>query len=200
MTTISPAKTIRVALIGNPNTGKSTLFTALAGVRQRVGNYPGVTVEKKIGHLRHDGHTFELVDLPGTYSLAPRSPDEMVAVDLLLGRRDNLQPPDVVLSHRRRQQSRAQFVSGEPGAVAGVADGRGAQHGRSGARPARSRSTSRRSAAIGSAGGSRAGQPPHRAGAAENCACRGCHEPTSASRRSVPKAISSAVARAGRLA
>ena len=79
------AKTIRVALVGNPNTGKSTLFTALAGVRQRVGNYPGVTVEKKTGHLRHGGQTFELIDLPGTYSLAPRSPDEMVTVDVLLG-------------------------------------------------------------------------------------------------------------------
>jgi ferrous iron transport protein B len=94
----SATKTIRVALIGNPNTGKSTLFTALAGVRQRVGNYPGVTVEKKTGHVQHDGQRFELVDLPGTYSLAPRSPDEMVTVDVLLGRRDNAEPPDVVLS------------------------------------------------------------------------------------------------------
>jgi ferrous iron transport protein B len=85
-------------VVGNPNTGKSTLFTALAGVRQRVGNYPGVTVEKKTGHLRHAGHTFELIDLPGTYSLAPRSPDEMVAVDVLLGRGEHGPPPDVVLS------------------------------------------------------------------------------------------------------
>lgn len=92
------SNTIRVALVGNPNTGKSTLFTALAGVRQRVGNYPGVTVEKKLGHLRHGEHRFELIDLPGTYSLAPRSPDEMVTVDVLLGRRDNASPPDVVLS------------------------------------------------------------------------------------------------------
>lgn len=98
MSTTSPPKTIRVAIVGNPNTGKSTLFTALAGVRQRVGNYPGVTVEKKTGTLRHDGHVFELIDLPGTYSLAPRSPDEMVTVDVLLGRRDNAGPPDVVLS------------------------------------------------------------------------------------------------------
>lgn len=90
-------KTIRVALVGNPNTGKSTLFTALAGVRQRVGNYPGVTVEKKTGHLQHGGRRFELIDLPGTYSLAPRSPDEMVTVDVLLGRRDNASSPDVVL-------------------------------------------------------------------------------------------------------
>jgi ferrous iron transport protein B len=85
-----------IALVGNPNTGKSTLFSALAGVRQRVGNYPGVTVEKKLGRMTHDGHTYTLVDLPGTYSLAPRSPDEMVAVDLLLGRLDD-GAPDAVL-------------------------------------------------------------------------------------------------------
>ena len=87
-----------VAFIGNPNTGKSTLFSALAGVRQRTGNYPGVTVEKKVGHLEHAGHRFELVDLPGTYSLAPRSPDEMVAVDVLLARRDDVRPIDLVVS------------------------------------------------------------------------------------------------------
>src|SRR5690606_25537865 len=80
-----------------PNTGKSTLFNALAGVRQRVGNYPGVTVEKKTGHLVHAGQRLELVDLPGTYSLAPRSPDEMVAVDVLLGRRTDAPAPDAVL-------------------------------------------------------------------------------------------------------
>lgn len=90
-------KTIRIALVGNPNTGKSTLFTALAGVRQRVGNYPGVTVEKKTGSLRHADQHFELIDLPGTYSLAPRSPDEMVTVDVLLGRHDHGPPPDAVL-------------------------------------------------------------------------------------------------------
>jgi ferrous iron transport protein B len=98
MTTAAASRTIRIAVVGNPNTGKSTLFTALAGVRQRVGNYPGVTVEKKTGHLRHGGQTFELIDLPGTYSLAPRSPDEMVTVDLLLGRSAGEPPPDVVLS------------------------------------------------------------------------------------------------------
>jgi ferrous iron transport protein B len=89
--------TLTVALIGNPNTGKSTLFNALAGVRQRVGNYPGVTVEKKTGRMTHQGVHFELIDLPGTYSLAPRSPDEMVAVDVLLGRRDDCPAPDAVL-------------------------------------------------------------------------------------------------------
>ncbi len=66
MTHSAPTKTIRVALVGNPNTGKSTLFTALAGVRQRVGNYPGVTVEKKTGTLRHDGNKFALIALPST--------------------------------------------------------------------------------------------------------------------------------------
>lgn len=87
-----------VALIGNPNTGKSTLFSALAGVRQRVGNYPGVTVEKKIGQLTLGQCRCQLVDLPGTYSLAPRSPDEMVAVDVLLGRVAELGQIDAVLS------------------------------------------------------------------------------------------------------
>jgi ferrous iron transport protein B len=91
------SNTLTVALIGNPNTGKSTLFTALAGVRQRVGNYPGVTVEKKSGHAEIDGRQFELIDLPGTYSLAPRSPDEMVAVDVLLGRQEGSATPHAVL-------------------------------------------------------------------------------------------------------
>ena len=89
---------LTVALVGNPNTGKSTLFTALAGVRQRVGNYPGVTVEKKLGRLQLDSQMCQLVDLPGTYSLAPHSPDEMVAVDVLLGRQPDVGPIDAVLS------------------------------------------------------------------------------------------------------
>jgi len=93
--TSSPA--ISVALIGNPNTGKSTLFNALCGGRVRTGNYPGVTVEKKSGRADFHGRQFRLVDLPGTYSLAPRSPDEMVAVDVLLGRRKDEPQPDVVL-------------------------------------------------------------------------------------------------------
>src|SRR5436309_2333940 len=97
MSIASPAKTLTVALIGNPNTGKSTLFSALAGVRQRVGNYPGVTVEKKLGTAEFHGHAFTIVDLPGTYSLSPRSPDEMVAVDVLLGRQADAPPIDVVL-------------------------------------------------------------------------------------------------------
>src|SRR5262245_18025005 len=97
MSLASPAKTLTAALIGNPNTGKSTLFSALAGVRQRVGNYPGVTVEKKLGTAEFHGQAFTIVDLPGTYSLSPRSPDEMVAVDVLMGRQADAPPIDVVL-------------------------------------------------------------------------------------------------------
>ncbi len=98
MTTAAPSTAaISVALIGNPNTGKSTLFNALSGGRVRTGNYPGVTVEKKSGRAEFHGRQFRLVDLPGTYSLAPRSPDEMVAVDVLLGRRADEPRPDVVL-------------------------------------------------------------------------------------------------------
>ena len=78
----SETRTCTVALIGNPNTGKSTLFTGLVGVRQHVGNYPGATVEKKTGRMEYAGQQFELIDLPGLYSLAPRSRDEMVAVEL----------------------------------------------------------------------------------------------------------------------
>jgi ferrous iron transport protein B len=87
-----------VALLGNPNTGKTTLFNALAGMRQRVGNYPGVTVETKKGAFTCQGKKFELIDLPGTYSLAARSPDEMVAVDVILGQQEGEARPAVVVS------------------------------------------------------------------------------------------------------
>jgi ferrous iron transport protein B len=86
------------ALVGNPNTGKTTLFNALSGLNQRVGNYPGVTVETKKGQMCCAGQVFDLIDLPGTYSLAPRSPDEMVAVDVILGQRPGEVRPDVVVA------------------------------------------------------------------------------------------------------
>ena len=90
---------LTVALIGNPNTGKTTLFNALTGLKQHVGNYPGVTVERKVGTLQLDEQTrIDLVDLPGTYSLAARSPDEMIAVDVLLGQQDGAEKIDVVLA------------------------------------------------------------------------------------------------------
>jgi len=88
------AKVRRIALIGNPNTGKTTLFNALTGLRQRVGNYPGVTVEKKVGAY---STSIELIDLPGTYSLAARSPDERVAVSVLLGAQEGEARPDAVV-------------------------------------------------------------------------------------------------------
>src|SRR5881275_1578188 len=91
-------RTPTAALVGNPNTGKTTLFNALSGLNQRVGNYPGVTVETKKGHTLCAGVPFDLIDLPGTYSLAPRSPDEMVAVDVILGQQAGEARPDVVVS------------------------------------------------------------------------------------------------------
>ena len=89
---------LRAALVGNPNTGKTTLFNALSGLRQHVGNYPGVTVETKKGQMYCCGKPFDLIDLPGTYSLAPRSPDEMVAVDVILGQQKGEARPDVVIA------------------------------------------------------------------------------------------------------
>ncbi len=88
-----------VALTGNPNTGKTTLFNALTGFRQHVGNYPGVTVEKRTARLRCDSanRTIELVDLPGAYSLAAHSKDEVVVLDALLGRQDELGAPDLIV-------------------------------------------------------------------------------------------------------
>src|ERR687885_378412 len=87
-----------VALAGNPNSGKTTLFNALTGLRQKVGNYPGVTVEKKEGRLLLGEHEVTVVDLPGAYSLTPRSPDEAIARDVLLGCRSDAPRPDVVVA------------------------------------------------------------------------------------------------------
>ncbi len=91
------ARTARVFLVGNPNTGKSTLFNRLTGLRQRVGNYPGVTVERKTGMLRLGDRDVEVVDLPGSYSLAAASPDERVVIDALSGRIRGLPAPDLVV-------------------------------------------------------------------------------------------------------
>jgi len=85
---------LTVALVGNPNVGKSSLFTALAGIPTRVGNYPGVTVERKVGRFTHSGRVIDLIDLPGIYGLVPRSPDEQVAVDVLAGTVAGVAPID----------------------------------------------------------------------------------------------------------
>ncbi len=86
-----------VALIGPPNSGKSTLFNRLTRLRQKVGNYPGVTVEQRVGLLAGGGHEIRIVDLPGVYSLTPYSDDERVAVDVLTGKMDGMPRPDAVL-------------------------------------------------------------------------------------------------------
>ena len=83
---------IRVALIGNPNVGKTELFNRLTGLRQHVGNWPGVTVEKKVGKCMYKGVELEIVDLPGTYSLTAHSIDELIARDYIVEEK-----PDVVI-------------------------------------------------------------------------------------------------------
>ncbi len=85
----------RIAVAGNPNSGKTSIFNQLTGLRQKVGNYPGVTVEKREGTL--SGSDIVLLDLPGAYSLSARSPDEEVARDVLLGRVEGTHRPDAVL-------------------------------------------------------------------------------------------------------
>jgi ferrous iron transport protein B len=87
-----------IALVGNPNAGKSALFNALTGARQKVGNYPGVTVERHSGRMSlPDGRPVELIDLPGTYGLEPSSPDEQVTRDVLFGTQAGERLPDAIL-------------------------------------------------------------------------------------------------------
>ena len=88
----------RVALVGNPNSGKTALFNALTGSRQKVANYAGVTVERKEGHVQTaDGRSLSVLDLPGTYSLRARSPDEVVTRDAVLGRLAGEESPDILI-------------------------------------------------------------------------------------------------------
>ncbi|MGX1102773.1 MULTISPECIES: ferrous iron transporter B [Bradyrhizobium] len=94
MTTAS----LRLALVGAPNTGKTSLFNSLTGSRQKVANYPGVTVERKSGgFVTPEGRSVTVLDLPGTYSLRGRSPDEEITRDIVLGRFDGEAVPDLVL-------------------------------------------------------------------------------------------------------
>jgi len=81
---------IRIALAGNPNSGKTSIFNALTGQRQHIGNYPGVTVEKKSGMIHFNGKIVEFIDLPGTYSLSAYSMEEIVSRDFVLNEK-----PDV---------------------------------------------------------------------------------------------------------
>ena len=87
-----------LALVGNPNCGKTALFNLLTGSRQKVANYAGVTVERKEGRLTTPGgKTLRVLDLPGAYSLYPRSPDERVTCDVLFGRATGEKRPDLVV-------------------------------------------------------------------------------------------------------
>lgn len=89
---------LTIALVGNPNAGKSSLFNLLTGLHQKIGNFPGVTVEKKVGVARlSDTQTATIIDLPGTYSLYPKSPDEQVVYDALSNTKDELYPDVVVV-------------------------------------------------------------------------------------------------------
>lgn len=106
-TDIAPSKTPLVALVGNPNTGKTTLFNRFTGQQARVGNYPGVTVERRSGRTQlPNGETIELLDIPGTYSLSARSPEEQITLNALLGWGQSA-PDLVVLVANATQLSRS---------------------------------------------------------------------------------------------
>ena len=79
METTLATQTKTIAIIGNPNVGKSSIFNQLTGLNQKIGNYPGVTVDKTVGFIRIGEKEFNLIDLPGTYSLYPKSEDEVIA-------------------------------------------------------------------------------------------------------------------------
>ena len=87
-----------VAVVGNPNAGKSSVFNRLTGLRQHTANYPGVTVERRIGRGNFGGVSLDLIDLPGTYSLSPTSTDEKIAVDVLFGRVVGTPKPEAILA------------------------------------------------------------------------------------------------------
>ena len=87
-----------MAVVGNPNAGKSSVFNRLTGLRQHTANYPGVTVERRVGRGTFGGVALDLIDLPGTYSLSPTSADERIAVDVLFGRVAGTPRPDAILA------------------------------------------------------------------------------------------------------
>ena len=99
-----------VALAGNPNTGKTTLFNALTGSRAKVGNYPGVTVERRVARFEVAGRAADLVDIPGTYSLAARSAEEQIALAAMVGIRGNPRPDLIVVCVDATQPVRGLYL------------------------------------------------------------------------------------------
>ena len=95
---VTVARSCSIAVVGNPNSGKSTLFNRVTGLNQRTANYPGVTVEKRTGKLTLGSAVFDLIDLPGIYSLSPESTDERIVVDVLLGRVPGTPQPNAILA------------------------------------------------------------------------------------------------------
>ena len=96
----------RIAIVGNPNTGKSTIFNWLTGLNQQVGNFPGVTVDRKTGNYQFERQAFEVIDLPGTYSIFPRSEEERIVRDLLFNNQDSDFPDLVIYVADRTQWER----------------------------------------------------------------------------------------------
>src|SRR5512133_3409182 len=90
---LSGRKIPMIALAGQPNMGKSTIFNLLTGLNQHVGNWPGKTIEQRMGHFQHEGRELHIVDLPGTYSLTANSPEEVIAREFILH-----DQPDVVIA------------------------------------------------------------------------------------------------------
>ena len=86
-----------IALVGNPNTGKSTIFNALTGLRQKIANYPGITVERKMGTTIINGVLHKIIDLPGAYSLNHKKADERITYETLIGSYDHEEKPDLLL-------------------------------------------------------------------------------------------------------
>lgn len=111
-TTISPlVKAPKIAIIGNPNVGKSTIFNQLTGLSQKIGNYPGVTVDKKTGWMHYEGANYQIIDLPGTYSLYPNSEDEIIAHRVLNEISEEERPEFVLMVIDSCQLSRGLFLA-----------------------------------------------------------------------------------------
>ena len=119
----------RVALVGSPNAGKTSVFNHLTGLRAKTGNYPGVTVGRSVGTTTVDGVAIAVEDLPGTYSLDPISPDEQVVTDLLAGKYPDIDRPDAVVLVADVDHAASLDHADRPGAAAGPAVPADVDHG-----------------------------------------------------------------------